>query len=147
MQLAGRVCAVCGQVITGIREGRFCPACSSPVHIRCSFDIPAGHDKCRECGAPKAVGRDVQSEDQWTRRSLGRTLARQDIGRGLIAITGGFLLACGAILLAFVTKWGFCLFTTAAVITVGGVIMLVRGLTRIRHGDSNDYPDTAEPDG
>lgn len=45
MEIAGGTCAVCGQHIVLVREGKSCPACRTVVHRACD-----NQSQCPRCG-------------------------------------------------------------------------------------------------
>ncbi|MFL5340869.1 MAG: hypothetical protein ACJ8F7_12045 [Gemmataceae bacterium] len=145
MQLAGRNCAVCRRVIPGVREGQFCPTCSSPVHHDCAQRQHRGKDRCKECGAPAAAGRGVQREEEQLRQKLGRSLARQDIYRGLLAIVSGVVLGTMSLVLAIAHDIGGPMFIFSLLVVLGGAFMSVRGLRRLKRSNPDDYPESPEP--
>ncbi len=52
-QLVGRNCIHCQGRISSVIDGRFCPACGSPVHNDCN-PVAAAVGGCRACGASQA---------------------------------------------------------------------------------------------
>jgi hypothetical protein len=59
-QTVGRQqCLLCQEVISGPREGTFCPSCRTPVHYRCIQvdDLPEDVVNCRQCGAVRGISR------------------------------------------------------------------------------------------
>src|SRR5436309_2821614 len=141
MQLAGRKCGVCNGEISGVREGRFCGQCSSPVHTRCSYDEVTDRSRCPDCGSPRVTGREVRAEEETVRRNIVRVLARQDIIRGAVAIVAGVVLAIMAFILALATDFGLWLLGTAALIAFAGAGIAARGVFRMARSKHEDYPE------
>src|SRR5439155_2699400 len=97
-----------------------------------------------QCGAPRAAGHEAKKERQRSRRRLGRTLAGQDIVRGLVATIGGIAFIAVGCIMSPVSDWGLGIIITAIVTNMAGLGMLARGLIRIRRCNPDDYPDSPE---
>ena len=52
-QVVGKNCVICAKRINSILEGKFCPACTHPVHMDCTLaDVPKAESRCNVCGGP-----------------------------------------------------------------------------------------------
>ena len=90
MQLAGRICSMCGKKIVFADEGRICLHCNRVVHIRCEGSV------CSVCGATLAGF--VRPETDALRDALvPRALRAGKTGAAAFAVLFIFLL----VLLAF----------------------------------------------
>jgi hypothetical protein len=67
-QLVGTRCLICREQIGSILEGKFCPACASPVHVKCAKAERGSStsERCSICGVNAA---DAAAFDAGSRRS------------------------------------------------------------------------------
>jgi hypothetical protein len=93
-QLVGQTCVLCAGRIASILDGRFCPACGSPVHDRCIPErLGEPPDTCPTCGAPARVAEEhrarSQEDDARRDRLVRSTHGLRSILIGLLWLGGG----------------------------------------------------------
>ena len=67
-QLVGATCAICQQRIGSVLEGKFCSACDSPVHTKCSQPGAGSDGKCSTCGVDTAAMQAARRREQERRQ-------------------------------------------------------------------------------
>jgi hypothetical protein len=137
-QLVGSRCALCGQVIGSVLEGKFCPDCDSPYHDKCRAGlgeaIPGARlsaddsTRCPTCGGDISALQAARAERE---RQAAAAMARGPATRVLTAI---FCLE--VIALAELAAAGWIYFSAPAsgrevVVYVDGILLGVVALIQV----------------
>jgi len=132
MQIAGAKCGLCGDAIAFAADGRVCPTCVKPYHIKC---LP-GDGLCPECKVAVVREEDVETRDEpaaAVRRPTSVTVVCWFLViSGVLSVLSGMMTMNNPMARELMAKSPIPIPVQMAMIFVGAAISVVSGIAMLR---------------